>query len=186
MEQTKEQIEQRQDWILSKLTPKRILRFWTKISAPNERGCMEWIPSDLTRGGYGRFPLCGTRPTSHRIVWLLKRGKIPGDLGVLHTCDNPRCCNIEHLFIGTTLENTRDMVSKGRQSKGDKHPFRIHGAAHMIGSKSHKAKLTEEKVIEIRARYKSENTTCAKLAAEYGVHESAVTQLIKRVTWRHI
>lgn len=186
MKQTPEIMEALQDWIIANLNPVRIARFWKKVGPPNERGCREWIPSDLASGGYGRFPMAGKRPSAHRIAWLLTNGKIPNGLWVLHVCDNPRCCNPGHLFLGTPNDNVQDMVSKKRHTFGDIHPFRIKGAAHMVGSKSHKAKLTEEKVIEIRERYANEETTCAKLAAEYGVHESAVTQLIKRVTWRHI
>jgi hypothetical protein len=54
------------------------------------------------------------RTTAHRASWILACGQIPAGIDVLHRCDNPSCVNVDHLFLGTPKENTRDMMAKGR------------------------------------------------------------------------
>lgn len=58
----------------------------------------------------------GTRKLrkTHRVAWELAYGPIPSGMAVLHRCDNPPCCNAEHLFLGTQGDNVRDMVAKNR------------------------------------------------------------------------
>lgn len=66
-----------------------------------------------------RYPLMkfrgGNIPT-HRVSWILHHGEIKGGLWVLHKCDNPKCINIDHLFLGTALENSLDMRNKKRDN----------------------------------------------------------------------
>lgn len=85
----------------------------------NEKGCLEWQGSRHKRG-YGQIRIKQRLYLTHRIVWLLKRGKIPKGINILHECDNPPCGNIKHLFLGTHLDNMRDKVLKGRSGKGNK------------------------------------------------------------------
>ncbi len=58
----------------------------------------------------------GKETSTHRAVWIAKKGKIPRGLFVLHKCDNRLCCNVRHLFLGTKRDNTWDMISKCRGS----------------------------------------------------------------------
>ena len=83
--------------------------------------CVLWTKS-FTRQGYGQqargLRRLGTRTTvlAHRDAWERERGPIPKGLVVCHHCDNPPCVNVEHLFLGTNADNTRDMIAKGRHA----------------------------------------------------------------------
>lgn len=55
---------------------------------------------------------------SHRFSWFLEKGAVPKNMCVLHKCDNPSCCNPNHLFLGTNMDNVKDRVKKGRSSGG--------------------------------------------------------------------
>lgn len=97
------------------MTPKRIAKFWMKVKKiPN--GCWEWQAS-TNKNGYGRFQIHPKTYKAHRISYFLIHGDIPADKVVCHRCDNPRCVNPFHLFLGTCKENTHDMISKGRLNR---------------------------------------------------------------------
>ena len=88
-------------------------RFWSKVALIPEHPCLEWIGA-VGISGYGRIRVGGRLLRPHRVAWELERGPIPKGKIVCHTCDNPLCCRIEHLFIGTHDDNMRDMTVKGR------------------------------------------------------------------------
>lgn len=81
--------------------------------------CWLWIGS-TDPGGYGRAKLSinGKREveSSHRLAWRHHHGDIPVGGCVLHRCDNRRCCNPGHLFLGTQADNVNDMIAKGRHN----------------------------------------------------------------------
>ncbi len=89
-----------------------IHRFWLRI-VKSEQGCWGWI-GESTDNGYGRFRVDGRKVLAHRFAYALLIGPIPNDLFVLHKCDNPPCCNPDHLFLGTKSDNSRDCMEKGR------------------------------------------------------------------------
>lgn len=104
-------------------------------------GCVEWVRA-LNPGGYGRIGK-GSRQAgnvvTHRLSWELAHGPIPEGMCVLHRCDNPPCCNPDHLFLGTLSDNTQDMLSKGR------------GKGHLCaGEANPSARLTDAQVAELR------------------------------------
>jgi len=87
-------------------------RFWSHlVEAPS--GCMEWTRATNPQG-YGKVRINKQYFATHRLAWVLVNGPIPDGLFVCHRCDNPPCCNVDHLFLGTMKDNMMDMVSKGR------------------------------------------------------------------------
>lgn len=99
-------------------------RFFDKITLPRTlHSCWEWNAS-CDSWGYGNFRLVNMEK-AHRVSWRIHRGTIPKDIKVCHKCDNPKCINPQHLFLGSDLDNTLDMVSKGRHaSQTDNLTFR--------------------------------------------------------------
>lgn len=89
-------------------------RFWAKVNKTD--GCWLWTGCKDPKG-YGYIGTGGRRgPTksAHRVSYELEHGEVPEGLHVLHDCDTPSCVRPSHLFAGTPLDNTRDMMRKGR------------------------------------------------------------------------
>lgn len=119
-------------------------------------------------GGRPVAKLDGTLSLASRVVWILANGD-PGPLHVLHTCHrgDDGCVNLRHLYLGTNEQNVRDMVNAGRAR----------------GGRQGRRKLMPEQVREIRNRYAAGGVTYASLAAEYGVSEGTVRQLVRGRAW---
>lgn len=83
-------------------------RFWRKVSNAGVRGtCWEWT-GFRRKSGHGLTSHLGRPAHAHRVAWLKLRGDIQNGLCVNHKCDNPACCNPEHLYLGTRADNMRD------------------------------------------------------------------------------
>ena len=81
------------------------------VRMPN--GCLEWTGAHSH--GYGVLTAGGKNIYTHRLAWQIVNGPIPKGMFICHTCDNPPCCDPEHLWLGTNADNTADKVAKGRQ-----------------------------------------------------------------------
>jgi hypothetical protein len=140
---------------------------------PNS-GCWIWNGS-VFWDGYGQFNFkqdgLWKKARAHRASYEIFVGSAAG-MVVCHRCDNPPCVNPDHLFLGTQLDNIRDMDAKGRRVKttkiGERHPF---------------AKLTEDQACAIRF---NEVGTTQEIASRYGVSWSAVKSIRIGRTWRHL
>lgn len=117
-------------------------RFWEKVRRGNAESCWSWTAYRHYKG-YGVFSVNGRPEKAHRVAYEIAFGPIPKGMCVCHRCDNPPCQNPAHLFLGTTGDNTRDSVTKGRfvsTKQGEGH------AEH---------KLTNEIVLKARRLHKS-------------------------------
>lgn len=96
------------------MTPRRLKNFWSKVEMIPFHECWEWNAARNEKG-YGIFGVHGKKvDRAHRISYRIVKGEISKGMFVCHTCDNPGCVNPAHLFLGTNLDNVRDMIAKKR------------------------------------------------------------------------
>lgn len=127
------------------------------IKKPN--GCWMWTKS-LTHNGYGRVQIDRKSRKAHRVAYELANGPIPDGRQVCHHCDTPACINPDHLFLGSQLENMRDMIKKGRK-------VIRRGAQHWA------TKLTDQQIEAIR-----KDTRFNRIVApEYGISKNYVNEI---------
>ena len=144
-------------------------RFEAKIAKGD--GCWEWTAS-LAGKGYGQMKLPKQRKQeySHRLAYMIYKGEIPKGIDVCHQCDNPKCCNPDHLFLGTRKENLQDMKQKNR---------------HLNGEKNAGAKLTEEDVVKIKACLAA-GMSQTQIAKAFNVQQMAISRIKTGDRWAHV
>lgn len=160
-------------------------RFWNKVDRGGV-GCWPWLAYCASHNGYGMFRLKRKLYQAHRVAWEVQVGPIPTGSLVLHRCDVPACVREEHLFLGTQRQNILDCKAKGRIARGDAHGSRLRPEARPRGSAHVLAKMTEEKVREIRRRYVMGGVTMTSLAKEFDIAKSTVQGIVHRRSWAHV
>ena len=133
----------------------------------------------LCRPGFGRLNV-----RAHRYAWIMKNGPIPHGMFVLHKCDVRACVNPDHLFLGSNRDNVDDMLKKGRQRKGENHPAKIDPSRWARGERHGQAKMTAEKVAELR-RLLANGLTNTGAAKMFGIHEKTVRDIRAGKIWKH-
>ncbi|HET6444726.1 MAG TPA: HNH endonuclease [candidate division Zixibacteria bacterium] len=153
-------------------------RFWKKVEKKRDDECWSWTASTMG-DGYGQIkPDGGIGPNlyAHRVSYEIHFGPIPdfiedGDrkvrVEICHKCDNTRCANPHHLFLGTRAKNAEDMARKMRST---------------WGGRSGTAKLSENDVREIRKQL-SNGWSTHQLAARFDISQSQIVRIKHRKQW---
>lgn len=150
------------------LTKEHIYRFWSKVAiTANDNLCWNW---QATGERYGKFNIGKGLYNANRVAYFLHYNVDPRELLVMHSCDNPKCCNPKHLSLGATNDNSKDMVNKGRSNKGET---------------VNTAKLTETEVIEIRKLH-DDGVDKIKIYSMFKVAKTTIDCIIDRKTWKHL
>lgn len=147
------------------VTEKDRRRFLAKVK--RTRKCWIWTGAIMkSNSGYGTIGIGGVMRLAHRVAWIIKNGRVPELLLVLHSCDNPACVRPSHLWVGTQKQNIQDMINKNRGARG-----------LSVG-----AKLSEDQVKQMR----SSGRTQQSLAKQYGINQATVWAILNRVTYRYV
>ena len=165
------------------ITPKQLSRFESRIERIPFSEC--WLWAGANKGtGYGMVSLGDhggrhVKVSAHRLMYSIHFGDIPDGMLVLHSCHNGHlgCVTPWHLSLGTAKENSADMVACGRCSF-DREDRR----GESVGT----SKLTDNDVVEIRAKHKQGGITQRELAKEYRISEPTISEVIRCKIWQHI
>lgn len=141
-----------------------------RVEINDSTGCWEWSKCKNVKG-YGHsspnaipYRYIGERQ-AHRAAYVSMIGLIPDCMFVCHRCDNPSCCNPEHLFVGTAKDNSQDMANKGR-------------AYSPVGDKSIRSTLTREQVEEAR-RLRSNGKSVSDIAEMFNHSASNMSRVLR-------
>lgn len=156
------------------MRPTATERFWSHVTVQD--GCWGWTGL-VDNCGYGTMSIYKKGWKAHRYSWTIHNGEIPEDGHVLHKCDNPPCCNPEHLFLGNPKINAMDRAAKGRGNNGH---LKTRGSHHW------NAKLNETDVLAIRSKYDPKENGPTMLAKEYNVSRPLIYLIVQRRVWSHI
>ena len=133
-------------------------------------GCHVW-----QRGrdayGYGRLQIDGLQERAHRFAWKRAHGPIPPGCHLGHHCDNPPCCNPEHLFLGTNTDNRRDSVRKKRHAHGERQGL---------------SRLNSVDVERIRDIYRIGGNSQREIAQHLDMSQSQIGRILRGVCWGHV
>jgi len=88
------------------------VRFWAKVAVKESNECWEWL-AGKDKDGYGRFRYGKQKARANKVAWEITNGSIPTGRLICHTCNNPKCVNPNHLYLGTHKSNVDDRQNSG-------------------------------------------------------------------------
>lgn len=147
--------------LASTLTAADAVRFWAKVRKAGPDECWLWAASLFGRptARYGQFVAGGKHLYAHRVAWELANGRPVGGAVVMHSCDVHRCCNPNHLSIGTQADNLRDASQKGR----------------LCLPRKRNREFQQQAIV----RYQAGGVTQMQLAVEFGVSHITMCRWLK-------
>jgi len=156
-------------------------RFWSKVDkSGGENSCWDWTGL-INANGYGRFKAFGKKHTASRFSYFLTHGEVPKHLLVCHSCDNRKCVNPAHLWLGTNMDNTQDAIKKGRRPL-PKPKIKPEGWLPLGDKSRHNYKLTRQEVLDIF----SSKESCSELCKKYNLHHSQIYRIKNKQLWKNI
>lgn len=165
------------DYVRRGIHPDPVVNFWRRVDKAGPNGCWIWT-GGRDKWGYGDLYFRGKHVQAHRLSWRFLRSE-PGKMDVLHKCNNPPCCNPDHLYLGNDLDNARDRDAAGTATRGERNYHAI---------------LTEKQVIELRREFrylpsfgKRRRTNLTELMAKFpGSSREALYMAATGKSWRHL
>lgn len=150
-------------------TDRELSFFWEKVIKKGEDECWDWTGYCI-KSGHGQFRYRRQTVYAYRFSYMLFNPSWNQIDCVLHKCDNAKCVNPKHLFVGTRSDNMKDKVEKNRQSKG------IFNAGV----------LTEEEALEIIRLDKNKLLPRRVIARRFGVSISQISRISNGLRWGHL
>lgn len=149
--------------------------FWDKVDVREEDDCWNWLHAKSSKG-YGQIKIHYVQYVATRVCYFMHHEAFDDRLLICHHCDNPSCVNPKHLWLGDAKQNAEDRDSKGRYVIGDL----------PVGEDHFSAKLTDEKVLQIRCLYEIGGYSHRELGNMFGVAKETVSALLQGRTWKHL
>jgi hypothetical protein len=157
-------------------------RFFKRFERDAKSKCWNWT-GPVNAKGYGlisgilngkRYVPAGRHMLVHRVSWIIHRGDIPDSdaahgMVVMHTCDNPRCVNPDHLRLGTQADNIADMDSKRRHVVGEFQKRK--------GVEHHRSSIKAQEDLDLIL---STTGQTKELAERFGVDVSTIKRIRRR------
>lgn len=150
-------------------------RFWKRVKVNGEDECWEF--NSESRSRYGNYSFVAPKRKrftgigAHRVSYFLFHKSLPEEAFICHRCDNKKCVNPKHLFLGDKYLNMIDRDNKNRQAKGES--ITLH-------------KLTESEVVWARKRYAAGGITYTEIGKTLKVTYNAISRAVNRYSWKHV